>query len=459
MSRKLHMLMRPALLLLLVLCASAQNQFIVRVGPGQLSHLVSRFGLTAGNQLGELGTNVYVVTAPAGSGVTAELLASEPGVQSVEGDQPIKLPGKSKIVNKPADGKFVKSSGNGILPPASIPGYFYQPAASVIGVDGAHQIATGTGTVAFLDTGVDFTNNILTPYLVPGADFTSASGGIGQDSFQVGQSTTSILDSDSMVELSQSTTSILDYTGTCQSTTSILDYTGTCQSTTSILDQSTTSILDDGTPIPNAYGHGTMVAGVIHMVAPTAMLMPVKVFGDDGTSQLSTLLNGFYWAMNHGARVINMSFSLASPSPEFQKALQTANAQGIICVASAGNDGQDILVYPAAFSNVIGVASTDNSGVRSSFSNYGPVSALAAPGQEIFSTFPGNRFAAGWGTSFSAPMVSGAMSLLLQMNSQLNQQTAGNAITQADPLDPGLGAGELDLVKALQYVIGHGGNH
>ena len=117
------------------------------------------------------------------------------------------------------------------------------------------------------------------------------------------------------------------------------------------------------------------------------------------------------------------------------------------------------MVYPAGYAGVIGVASTDNAGVRSSFSNYGPVAALAAPGEEILSTFPGNRFAAGWGTSFSAPMVSGAIALLLQINSQLNPQTAWNAITQADPLlSPGLGAGELDLLKALQYAIAHGGN-
>ena len=454
MSRKLHMLLHPLFLLLPVLCASAQDHFIVRVGPGQLSHLVTRFGLTVETSLVELGNNVHVVTAPAGSGVTADILAAEPGVQSVEGDQPITLPGKSNIVNRPANGKFGKASGGGIMPPASTPGYFYQPAAAVIGLEGAHEIATGTGTVAFLDTGVDFTNNILTWNLVPGADFTSPNGGLGQESFQLGQSTTSILDSDSEIVLSQSTTSILDYTKSSQSTTSILD-----QSTTSILDQSTTSILDDGTPVPNAYGHGTMVAGVIHMVAPTAMLMPVKVFNDDGTSQLSTLLSGFYWAMNHGARVINMSFSLGSASPEFQKALQTASSMGILCVASVGNDGQQILVYPAAYSNVIGVASTDNSGVRSPFSNYGPIAALAAPGEEILSTYPGNRFAAGWGTSFSSPMVSGAISLLLQMNSQLNQQTASNALSQANPLAAGLGAGELDLLKALQYVIAHGGNH
>jgi hypothetical protein len=454
MSRKLFIFLRPILVLLPAICASAQNQFIVRVGPGQVNHLATQFGLTVGNQLGELGPNVYVLNAPAGSNVTADMLAAEPGVQSAESDQPIKFPGKSNIVNRQAGGKFGKPSGVGVLSQASIPGYFYQPAATVIALDGAHQIATGTATVAFLDTGVDFGNNILTWNLVPGVDFVNPSGGIGQEEFQLGQSTTSILDSDSMLELSQSTTSILDYTGASQSTTSILD-----QSTTSILDQSTTSILDDGTPVPNAYGHGTMVAGLIHMVAPTAMLMPVKVFGADGTSQLSTLLNGFYWAINHGARVINMSFSLGSASPEFQKALQTATSMGIICVASVGNDGQQILVYPAAYSNVIGVASTDNSGARSSFSNYGSVAALAAPGEEILSTYPGNRFAAGWGTSFSAPMVSGAISLLLQMNSQLNQQTAGNAISQADTLAPGLGAGELDLVKALQYVMAHGGNH
>jgi hypothetical protein len=457
MSRRWHILARSVLLLFMTLAASAQEQYIVRIAQGQLDKAVARYGFTVLSQLKDAGNNVYVISAPTGSNLTAAMVGDS-NVQSVESDQAIKLPGKSGIITRPAGGKFTKPGAGGSQLPFNTPGYFYQPAATAIGLDAAHQIATGSGTVAFLDTGVDFSNSILVWNLLPGADFTSQTGGIGQEASGLAQSTTSILDSDAMVQLSQSTTSILDYTGgtagASQSTTSILD-----QSTTSILDQSTTSILDDGTPILNAYGHGTMVAGLIHMVAPTAMLMPVRVFGNDGTSQLSTLLTGFYWAMNHGARVINMSFSLNTPSAEFQKALQAANSLGIICVASVGNDGQQILVYPAAYSGVIGVASTDNSGVRSSFSNYGAVAAVAAPGEEILSTYPGNRFAAGWGTSFSAPMVSGAAALLVQINYQLNQQGAGNAISQADPLGQGLGAGELDLVKALQYAAAHGGDH
>ncbi|HWC97582.1 MAG TPA: S8 family serine peptidase [Candidatus Sulfopaludibacter sp.] len=448
MARKWHMSMRGLLLLALVLSASAQDQFIVRIGPGQIKRLATQYGFTVGAQLPDLGNNVYVITAPANSGL-GTALAAEPAVQSVEPDQLIKLPKKSGLT-QPAGGKFTGQSVVLGATPAPTPGYFLQPAAATIGLDAAHAIATGAGTVAFLDTGVDFNNTILFWNLVPGTDLISPGGGIGQDISTLDQSTTSILDSDAMIELSQSTTSILDYSG---------GSTGAGQSTTSILDQSTTSILDDGSPLSNAYGHGTMVAGVIHMVAPTAMLMPVKVFGNDGTANLSTLLEGFYWAMNHGARVINMSFSMAANSPEFQRALQTASSMGIISVASVGNDGQQSVVYPAAYSNVIGVASTDNAGVRSSFSNYGSVVSLAAPGEEILTTFPGNRFAAGWGTSFSAPMVSGAAALLVQINGQLNLQTAANALLQADPLGQGLGAGELDLVKALQYALGHGGNH
>ena len=96
--------------------------------------------------------------------------------------------------------------------------------------------------------------------------------------------------------------------------------------------------------------------------------------------------------------------------------------------------------------------------MRSSFSNYGPIATLAAPGEEVISTYPGNRYAAGWGTSFSTPLVSGAVALLLQLNPQLNQQTAAKALSQADPLaNQGLGAGELGCRKGFAVAGGKAG--
>ena len=246
------------------------------------------------------------------------------------------------------------------------------------------------------------------------ADLTSATGSI------LDQSTTSILD--------QSTTSILDSNSTVvldQSTTSILD-----QSTTSILDQSTTSILDTSAPI-NEYGHGTMTAGVVHLVAPTARLLPVKVFDVNGGSSVSLILEGIYYAVDQGAKVISMSFSMQQGSQELQRAIAYANSKGVVLVASAGNEGQPIVVYPAGYSPTIGVGSTNNLDVRSTFSNYGSVVALAAPGEGIITTYPQGRYAAGWGTSFSSPMVAGGAALLAQMDSQLRAQTALQALSHA----------------------------
>src|SRR2546426_9667854 len=106
---------------------------------------------------------------------------------------------------------------------------------------------------------------------------------------------------------SQSTASILD-----QSTASILDQNTIVilnQSTASILDQSTASILDTR-QVPQTFGHGTMVAGIIHLVAPAARIMPLKAFEADGTAHLFDILRAIYYAVDHGAKVINMSFSL-----------------------------------------------------------------------------------------------------------------------------------------------------
>src|SRR4029077_19483529 len=132
-----------------------------------------------------------------------------------------------------------------------------------------------------------------------------------------------------------------------------------------------------------------------------------------------------------GANVINMSFDTKTSSVELQKALDYANQQGLICAASAGNDGQGppnspILVYPAALqNNVMGVASTSDQDTRSSFSNWGnAIVWVAAPGEAIVSTYPFATYAAGWGTSFSAPFVSGGAVLLHSLQTAIGQSGA-----------------------------------
>ena len=112
------------------------------------------------------------------------------------------------------------------------------------------------------------------------------------------------------------------------------------QSTVAFLDQSTVAFLDG--KLPAAFGHGTMVAGLVHLVAPTAKIMPLKAFRADGTSRVLDIVRAVYYAADHGATVINMSFSLSGSSPELAEALEYATSRKVICVASAGNMGKPI---------------------------------------------------------------------------------------------------------------------
>src|SRR3989442_1731613 len=225
------------------------------------------------------------------------------------------------------------------------------------------------------------------------------------------------------------------------------------QSTASILNQSTASILDT-TQVPQAFGHGTMVAGIIHLVAPTAQIMPLKAFKADGTSNLFDILRAIYFAVDHGAKVINMSFSMTNSSPELVRAINYATGHGLICVSSAGNTGKETLVFPAGYRNVMGVASTNNLNVRGTFSNFGhSVTFITAPGKGIITTYPGNHYAAAWGTSFSTPFVSGTAALLVQTQLTITPGLAFGVLAHAKPLSSDLGWGRLDVYLALWQQV------
>jgi thermitase len=99
----------------------------------------------------------------------------------------------------------------------------------------------------------------------------------------------------------------------------------------------------------------------------------------------------------------------------------------------------------------MGVASTSDLDTRSSFSDYGDAIVwVAAPGEAIITTYPFDTYAAGWGTSFSAPFVSGATSLLLNQQSAVSQSQAAAAIAYAVPVGPNMGNGRLAIEQALQ---------
>ena len=179
-------------------------------------------------------------------------------------------------------------------------------------------------------------------------------------------------------------------------------------------------------------GHGTHVAGIIaaannHIgvvgLAYNVKLMPIKAGMASGFFNQSQIAKGILYAYNNGADVINMSFGGRASDIAVQDALETAYTRCVL-VAAAGNDGapnEGLLArpaYPAALSYVMGVMSVDMWGVESGFTNY-DVRAYSsveyevyAPGSQILSTIPGNRYATWSGTSMAAPYVSAMAALL-----------------------------------------------
>ena len=314
--------------------------------------------------------------------------------------------------------------------------YANQPAAQIVRVSDAQSRfeVTGRGIVADINTGVDPAHPALQSVLLSGYDFTrNQPSGSEMTDLAPGFPQPSPCDST-----------------TCPSAMRVN------QSSVAILDQSSVAILDGNPPNPQyaAFGHGTMVMGVIHLVAPTAQLLPLKAFKSDGTGFLSDILRAIYYAVQNGANVINMSFDTQRRSRELRKALNYANKNNVICVASAGNEGQSappLQVYPAEWQyDVMGVASTSDQDTRSSFSNYGnAIVWVAAPGEAIVTTYPFSTYAAGWGTSFSAPFVSGGSSLLLNQRANMNESEAAEAVAHAVPVGPNMGNGRLDLVQTL----------
>jgi thermitase len=285
---------------------------------------------------------------------------------------------------------------------------------------------TGVDVVAVIDTGVDPLHLALAPVLLPGYDFVHNTNG-----------------ADEKGDLDHSTEAVLDGGG--GSPTYVSPWTAAVVSQTGAAALNTSQYA--------AFGHGTMVAGIVHLVAPTAKILPLKAFSSDGTGYASNIIRALYFATAQGSKVVSMSFSFGSSSSAMASAISYANSKGVVCVAAAGNNGQEIEVYPASLSQVMGVASTSNSDTLSSFSNYGPqVEWVAAPGENIVSTYPFNVYASSSGTSFSTPFVSGTVALLASEDGSVDQSGAASAIGHAKYISPQLNKGLLDTYQAVESI-------
>ena len=406
---------------------SADQRFVVRtIGLPTLNLGCSLAGCTVQYALdGGVGQLFLVTTSDAVNPQTfLTSLLSQFGILDAEADYRVRTLGADAGAVPPGlyDRTIVDYYGSGVWH-----GYVAQPAAVRVAIGDAQRNVglTGQGvTVAVIDTGVDQDHPALHGVVTDGYDFTR-NGGRGSERNDLSATPTEYNESTPAWRVNQSTMVILD--------------------------QSTMVILDN--PDYAAFGHGTMVAGVIHLVAPQATILPLKAFRADGTGYSSDVLRAIYYAVYNGAKVLNMSFSYTTPSRELQRTLDFAMSRGVAAIGSAGNTGQHVAAYPAALPNVIGVASTNDSDVISGFSNYGAdLFLLAAPGEAIISTYPLGTYGAAWGTSFSAPFAAGTAALLAQLAPSINQGQVITAVGNAVPVE-GVARGRLDVWRAVNSQI------
>jgi len=161
----------------------------------------------------------------------------------------------------------------------------------------------------------------------------------------------------------------------------------------------------------------------LHGVAKKANIIAVKVLGDNGAGSTSKLISGIEWTIAHaksngggpGKSVVNMSLG-GGYSNAVNRALEAATAQGLTFVVAAGNDGKDARNYsPASSPNAITVGATQQGDGRASYSNYGSVVDVFAPGSQIVSTWYTSDSAVHTlsGTSMASPHVAGLAAYLI----------------------------------------------
>jgi serine protease len=256
-------------------------------------------------------------------------------------------------------------------------------------------------------------------------------------------------------------------------------------------------------------GHGTHVTGTIAEdtnnryglagVAYNATIMPIKVLQFDGTGQDADLIEALYYAVDNGAKVINMSLGFTgtgtpdgngTPCTEIvglNNALDYAYSHGVVIVAAAGNDSANVVTCPAAYPTVVAVGSTRYDGTRPSYSNTGSALDVAAPGGDPNVDQNHDGFSDGVvsetycyddftllllqtydtfcdifmsGTSMATPHVAGLAALLLGEDPTLTPQQVRSYIEStardrgATSWDPEYGWGEIDANAALRALKG-----
>jgi hypothetical protein len=405
---------------------AASNPTIIQTNGlvGNVLGLVSALG--GGTLLDSIpGTNIYLLDLP-NLPVVTPLLQTILGIVFIEPDRKIQTPARGEM---------------GILtvgPATAWDWYKMQPEFQRINATAVQTYSRGRGiVVADLNSQIDPTHPALAGHLTGGYDFVSARSGYQGT---LNQSSATFLDQSSATFLDQSSAGFLD-----QSSATFLD-----QSSATFIDQSSATFLDSNP----AYGHATLCAGVIAAIAPDSMIMPLRVFDDSGQTDVFSVTKAIYYAVQHGAKVVNMSFGMSQSYNSVSWALSKAAASGVVVVASAGNANTSTPQFPASVSSVMAVAAVTSSDAKASFSNYGSNVYVDAPGVNIISAYPDGRYAMVSGTSFSAPIVAAESALIMAEKTTSVKTVVGSAVVNISAQNPAyvgkLGKGRVNLLPAVQ---------
>ena len=224
---------------------------------------------------------------------------------------------------------------------------------------------------------------------------------------------------------------------------------------------------DDNAP-EDDNGHGTHVAGIIAAATNNGIgvagigyetrVLVIKVLNAYGSGYYSIIAEGIVYAVDHGARIVNLSLRGTLSSAVLEDAVNYAWEHNALVVAAAGNDGGEAPVYPAAYDHVLAVSATDWNDQWWTLSNRGDYVDLSAPGVGIYSTdWRGGAgpYASRSGTSMATPHVAATAALVLSVNPQLTNEELSRILTDtavdlgAPGWDSNFGYGRIDALAAV----------
>jgi subtilisin family serine protease len=202
------------------------------------------------------------------------------------------------------------------------------------------------------------------------------------------------------------------------------------------------NFVDPGKDPEDRNGHGTHTAGTIAAednqvgmvgVAPKAKIIPIKALNDDGHGRLDLIVDAIVWAADMGADFISMSLGSPQASGPLERAIEYAASKGSIVFCAAGNSGEQVdIMYPAKYDHTIAIGAIDRNLCRTNFTCSGDTLDFLAPGHDILSCVPDNKYAIMSGTSMSTPFAVGCAALLLSHARQVPYTPIAGMLKKSD---------------------------